>query len=83
MSVNQFDEFQNLIHTESGIITPTFFKGILSIPVDESITIEEKYYAEALMRVLENKDYKDNIINHNEKLLLKFDLEKVANNYLS
>ena len=82
MSVSQSTTIENCIETEAGIITPNFFKGTLSIPKDDAITTEEITFAKALQRVLENKKYKSNIVNNNTILLEKFNLEKIAQQYL-
>lgn len=72
-----------MIETESGIITPNFFKGNLSIPLNEIITLEEKIFASALQLVLNKTEYKQRLILNKVDLLEKFDLENVAKKYLS
>ena len=76
-------EVENInVETESGIITPNFFKGVLGIPKEDSITEEEKLFAKALKRVLEDNKFKINLEKNRDNLLKKFDLENVANQYL-
>ena len=72
-----------MISTESGIITPNFFKGSLSIPSDELITFEEKIFASALESVLNKSEYKQRLLSNKAALLEKFNLNAVAKEYLS
>ena len=72
-----------IIETEAGMITPNFFKGQLSVPKDEIITKEETIFAAALQSVLNNSKYKILLENSSAKLLEKFNLEKIAQDYLT
>lgn len=83
MSIVENEQIEDFMITESGIITPNFFKGELSIPNNESITNEEIIFSKALKLVLFNENFKDKIIKNKSILLSKFNLERVANEYLS
>ena len=82
MSCDQLEKTGKLIETESGIITPNFFKGSLSIPVKSDIIQEEVVFAEALTLVISDQKYKQKIILNRDKLLQKFNIEVVAKQYL-
>lgn len=82
MSNTQLDLIGKLIETEGGIITPNFFKGTLSIPQNNDLIEEEVLFAKALELVLSNKKYKENLIDNKKKLLEKFNIESVAEQYL-
>jgi hypothetical protein len=71
-----------LIKTESGIITPNFFKNSLSIPQSDDYIDEEYAFAEALHLVLNDNSYKASVVKNKADLLGKYDLEKVAFAYL-
>ena len=83
MSLGEMKKTDNLLETESGFITPNFFKGVLAIPNNDEITSEEKDFAQALELILLDKKYKQKLLIHKQKLLSKFDLEKVTQSYLS
>ena len=83
MSIVENEQIEDFMITESGIITPNFFKGELSIPKNESITNEEIIFSKALKLVLFNQNFKDKIVKNKSILLSKFNLERVANEYLS
>jgi glycosyltransferase involved in cell wall biosynthesis len=82
MSNSQLDQIGQLLETESGIITPNFFKGSLSIPKNNELIEEEILFAKALDLVLSNKKYKEKLIENKEKLLKKFNIENIAEQYL-
>ncbi len=83
MSVEEkYNSNENII-TESGIITPNFFKGSLAIPSNDEITNEEVIFAKALQEVLENNSFKKNLINNKQLLLEKFNLERIALQYVT
>lgn len=82
MSDTQLDQIGQLLETESGIITPNFFKGSLSIPKNSELIEEEILFAKALELVLSNKKYKEKLIENKEKLLRKFNIENIAEQYL-
>ena len=82
MSINKKSKREGLVFTESGILTPNFFKGSLSIPQNNTFIKEEYLFAEALQIVLDGEDIKNELISNKKKLLVKFNLEIVANNYL-
>jgi glycosyltransferase involved in cell wall biosynthesis len=82
MSLKTASAIGELIETESGIITPSFFKGNLAIPSDEKITAEEKVFANVLQMVLGNTKYQQELLYNKKILVEKFDLEKVAQLYL-
>ncbi len=82
MSLKKHSENINNFDVESGIITPNLFKGKLGIPNDNAFLDEEKQFAKALENILQSNNYKKNIEKHHQELLVKFDLDKVANTYL-
>ncbi len=73
----------NFISTESGLITPNFYKGSLNIPLDESITNEEIIFSDAINKVLYSDEYVSKIIENKAQLLAKFNLESIASSYIS
>ncbi|WP_158849965.1 glycosyltransferase [Algibacter sp. L1A34] len=82
MSVkNQIQNKGNTI-TESGIITPNLYKGALGFPSSNKISKEELYFSDALLKILEDPDFKIILNLNKEQLLKKFDIEITANNYL-
>ncbi len=70
------------VAVESGIITPNFYKGDLSIPSNDEIISEEKHFSNALLEILNTDKFKNEIKNNKDKLLDKFDVSKVAEEYL-
>lgn len=82
MSLTKFKKVEELIYTESGIITPTFFKGNLEIPVDDEITNEEIQFGKAIKIVLEDVDFKNCLVQNQNQLLEKFDLDRVVQTYI-
>jgi glycosyltransferase involved in cell wall biosynthesis len=82
MSSTLYEKLEDVIVTESGIITPTFFKGNLGIPSDKKITMEERVFSNALEMVLSDTKYQQELLYNKKKLLEKFDLENVAQLYL-
>ncbi len=82
MSLQMHPEKETNFEVESGIITPNLFKGKLGIPEDQTFIPEEEQLAIALVKSLQSNDYSENVKQHSEALLQKFDLEKVANTYL-
>jgi glycosyltransferase involved in cell wall biosynthesis len=81
---SKFDKVQQeIMETNSGLITPNFYKGNLSIPNDISYIDEEKIYSMALNNILENDVYfKEKLLKHRNQLLSKFDINKIAKIYL-
>lgn len=82
MSLDKFEQSGELIYTESGIITPTFFKGNLAIPVDDEITDEEIQFGKAIKIVLDDADFKNCLVQNQNQLLEKFDLDRVVQTYI-
>ncbi|RAR51137.1 glycosyltransferase [Flavobacterium lacus] len=82
MSIHQQATSSDLIITESGVVTPNFFKGSLAIPHNNDFTHEEKLFAKALSLVLQDSTFKENLITNQEQLLSKFDLDRIASSYL-
>jgi glycosyltransferase involved in cell wall biosynthesis len=82
MSFEKAEQKEDFIETESGIITPNFFKGKLFLPVTVDFLKEEQIFAKALELVLNDSSYKNSLIANKEKLLQKVDLESVAMKYL-
>ena len=83
MSHKEFEFRDDFFITESGIITPNFYKGNLSIPEDSDITSEEIIFSKALASVLNSAEYSTKLIKNRELLLAKFDLESIAVSYIS
>lgn len=83
MSHKEFEFRDDFFITESGIITPNFYKGNLSIPEDSDITSEEIIFSKALASVLNSTEYSTKLIENRDHLLAKFDLESVAASYIS
>ena len=82
MSISEYEEKDRLIRTESGYITPNFFKGALDIPNDDLFTEEEVYFSKALQYILQDESFKVNLSRNKKKLLSKFNLENVCNQYI-
>lgn len=83
MSCQEYREKDNFIITESGIITPNFYKGSIDIPEDSTIIKEEIIFSEALNEILQKDVYTFKIKNNKELLLAKFNLETIASSYVS
>lgn len=83
MSCNQCEEKDGFIITESGLITPNFFKSDLDIPKSDHFTDEEHVFSKALELVLKDDSFKKSVITNKELLLQKYNIEVVANEYLS
>lgn len=85
MSKDDLPESINNIETESGIVTPNLFKGILKVPenINNTLIDEETKLAEALLKVLQNDYYAKNLDTNKQNLLDKFEIGKVAKSYLS
>lgn len=82
MSSKQLEKNGNLLETESGIITPNFFKGALCIPEDDDYIAEEYDFAHAITLLTSRKSYKEKILLNKEILLRKFNISHVAKEYL-
>jgi glycosyltransferase involved in cell wall biosynthesis len=83
MSISKKQINNDFIETESGIITPNFFKGKLFLPETMEFLEEEQIFANALKKVLNETSYKKTLIENKLDLLKKVDLESVAMEYLS
>ena len=85
MSINENITFGNNIITETGIITPNLFKGVLKTPSSSDNFISEEIdFSKALIDILDNTMvYKNKIESHKNKMLNKFDLSDVAIKYIS
>lgn len=83
MSIVEFSKQDEIILTESGIITPTFYHGSTILPEDSDITSEEIIFSKALASVLNSTEYSTKLIENRDHLLAKFDLESVAASYIS
>lgn len=83
MSIVEFSKQDEIILTESGIITPTFYHGSTILPEDSDITSEEIIFSKALESVLSSAEYSTKLIENRDHLLAKFDLESVAASYIS
>jgi len=86
MSIKKIKVVNKLTITESGIVTPNIFKGILNIPKDSELIdykFEEEELAKALNYILINEEVITNTIYKNyDKLLSKYDLNTVTTAYL-
>lgn len=71
-----------MVTVEAGIITPNLYKNRLGIPETNDFIQEEYVLAEAIELALKSKEYKKNLEINKNDLLRKFNLEKVANEYL-
>ncbi|XMO86159.1 glycosyltransferase [Algibacter sp. AS12] len=83
MSLKVHPETNKNLVVESGIITPNLFKGRLGIPTDNSFIDEESLFANALFDVLNSNQYFNTLKKHKSDLLDKFNLERVAHEYLN
>lgn len=83
MSCNQCEEKDGFLITESGLITPNFFKSDLDLPKNDHFTDEEYIFSKALELVLKDDSFKKSVITNKELLLQKYNIEVVANEYLS
>lgn len=82
MSINQLQKKDHFLITESGIITPNFFKDNLSIPENNEFIEEEIQFSNALEMVLSDDNYKKQLILNKNSLLEKFEMKKIAEEYL-
>lgn len=82
MSNVKKDEVGNNVVTESGFITPNIFKGKLEIPSENRFIEEEEDMKDALFQILSSNSFKTQLKEERDALLLKFDLETVASQYL-
>lgn len=82
MSLSKMENRNGNIVTESGIVTPNLFKGVLGIPADDAIIPEEIAIAEAMNDILASDEFKKSLSDSKAELLEKFDLDKVAGEYL-
>ncbi|MDY8136295.1 glycosyltransferase [Aquimarina sp. 2201CG5-10] len=82
MSSSDHPESDQNIKTESGIVTPNLFKGILGVPETDQWISEEEKLAEGLSLVLTDDNYKTDLKKFRSDLLSKFDLENVAKTYI-
>ncbi|WP_103068564.1 glycosyltransferase [Aquimarina sediminis] len=83
MSLNEHTVKDEMIEVEAGIITPNLYKDKLGIPETNDFISEEHTLSEAIELMLQSSKYKENLEGNKNELLMKFDLEKVANEYLS
>ena len=82
MSNNQLNKEGDMILTESGIITPNFYKENLSIPENNDFISEETVFSNALEQILLNDKYKKQLLLNKDSLLEKFEMRKIAEEYL-
>ena len=75
---------KTLNKVESGIISPNFYTGSLGIPNsgNSEISQNENLMADALIEIINNLEYKKNLLNNQNTLLAKFDLGNIAKSYL-
>lgn len=82
MSNKKLHKNGDLLITESGIITPNFFKDNLSIPENNEFIEEEIQFSNALEMILSDDNYKTQLILNKKTLLEKFEMKKIAEEYL-
>lgn len=83
MSSKDCDATSENVITDSGVITPNFFKGKLGLPINSTITLEEEKFSEGLATILDKGEIiTDNLMEVKKALLSKFDLNYVAEAYL-
>ncbi|HEU0136119.1 MAG TPA: glycosyltransferase [Flavobacterium sp.] len=82
MSLERKDRHGELLITEAGIITPSFFKGRLAVPESYEPVPEEKSFKDAMLMMLQDKSFNDRLAVARQMLLDKFDLKTVAADYL-
>ncbi len=83
MSMEEHSMAKEPIFVEGGIITPTFYKGTLGIPESDDFIEEENIFANSLLKVLQDKKFKEQLIDHKEELLAKYHIDKVCHSYLN
>lgn len=83
MSYKEFEFRDDFFITESGIITPNFYKGNLSIFENSDITSEEIIFAKAIVSVMNSAEYSTKLIKNRKQLLAKFDMENISKTYLN
>ena len=84
MSLTTFNQTNDNIEVEAGVITPNLYKGKLGLPDNSDYLYEEEQMVIALKNVLNNNaNYKNKIEKNKKELLKKFDLEFVTNEYLN
>nr|WP_299343590.1 glycosyltransferase [Allomuricauda sp.] len=71
------------VHVEGGIITPSFYKGVLGIPDSDDFTEEEEIFADSLISVLQDEKYGQTLMKNKHDLLDKYQIEKVCDSYLN
>lgn len=72
---------EGFYETETGIITPSFFKGQFNMPNSDDYIQVEYAFSNALLRVIEGYKTNDDFQHVQKDLLKKFDLNQVAANY--
>lgn len=75
---------EEIIFTESGLITPNLFKKKLEIPRESNFIEEELVFSKAIDLVFDSySSYRIDIEKHKGHLMSKFELEKVCYDYLN
>ena len=64
------------------ILKPNFFKDNLSIPENNEFIEEEIQFSYALEMILSDDNYKTQLILNKKTLLEKFEIKKIAEEYL-
>ncbi|MDO7171365.1 glycosyltransferase [Mariniflexile sp. AS56] len=73
---------ENII-VEGGIITPNLYEGEMTVPSSIlDITAKEIQFSEALMEVLQNKNWESKLAKNSTLLTDKFNINRVTNDYL-
>jgi len=73
----------NTIETESGIITPSTYKGVLAMPSENTLIPQEEDIANSLLKICVSNEIEEGLKKEKENLLSKFDMEVVAKQYVS
>ncbi|ULC58273.1 glycosyltransferase [Flaviramulus sp. BrNp1-15] len=82
MGLSEYSEVTDNVEMEAGIVTPNLFDGVLGVPESIEFVDEEKKLANALISVINSEKYKSILEKNKNSLLSKFNIEKVAKNYL-
>lgn len=84
MSCNEKISEDDIIFTESGLITPNLFKNKLQLPKECNFIEEELIFSKAIDNVFNSYEYyKTNLRNNQFQLMKKYELKKVCLDYLN
>jgi glycosyltransferase involved in cell wall biosynthesis len=82
MGLLDYEDVNENIEMEAGIVTPNLFIGKLGVPNAYNLLVEEEKLAEALLSILTSSRHKQRIEYNRDVLLSKFDIVKVTKQYL-